>query len=110
MNLWLSLIATVGIVALVGGAYWYVSHLQSQVKQLSSENTVLTQDNKNLTETVKDNEKQQEIIIKVDAIGETERSKNRDTLQRQRKSIDDSVNRGEDKPVGKLLKDFLNGE
>lgn len=109
-GIWGYVIATVGVFAIVGGAYWYVTSLQHKVEKLSGENIVLKDDNRKLGDSLKDVEHQQQIIVQVDGIGEAERLKIRDTLNRQLKQIDDRKNAGDDKPVGPLLKDFLNGK
>jgi cell division protein FtsB len=100
--------ATVAVIALVGGGYWYVTSLQRKVQNLSTENVILSNENNKLGETIKDAEKQQEIIVQVDAIGEAERLAIRNSLNRDLKRIDDKRNEGKDKPVGNLLKEFLN--
>ena len=97
-------------VLIVGAAYFYVTGLQNKIEDLKTENTVLIDDNKELKETIDLSNQFQEIIVKVDAIGNEEREVNRKQRDKQLQQIDNSVREGQDKPVGPLLKEFFNAK
>lgn len=107
-GLYLKLLLSVGVLALVGGAYWYVSNLQNRVEKLSTQNTLLEQSNTTLTETIKEQEQQLATIEKVSAAGDTLRIEYRTIYQKQLKDIDDDIKGNKDRPVGPLLKEFFN--
>jgi hypothetical protein len=108
-SLYLKLIASGIVLALVAGAYFYVHSLQVQNRQLYSDNAALKVSVKQLNETITEEKKTQEVINKVNEVGNVVKEENKRVHREELKKIDDGVKAGKDRPVGPLLKEFLNG-
>lgn len=108
-SLYAKLIASAIILAIIGGGYWYVKNLQNRVTDLNRENATLSQSNEELKMTLLEQQKQQDNLNKVLKAGDVVKEQDRKEHREQLKKIDEQVKAGEDKPVGPLLRDFLNG-
>jgi hypothetical protein len=108
-SLYTKLILSAGVILLVGGLYLYVTGLQNKVESLKQEKLVLIEQNKALTLTIEDTNKQILLLEKISELGNAQREEDRKIKEGQLKNIDDNIKKGWDRPVGPLLKDFLNG-
>lgn len=104
IKLVLSLLILLG----VGGGYLYVKGLQHKVSSLNTQNIQLQTSNDELNATIKDTARTQDIIVKVTAAGDKVREENKKIHDEQLKKIDKDVRDGKDKPIGDLLRNFLN--
>ena len=101
---------TLGVILLVAAAYFYVDHLQNKVEALNTQNIELKDDNQELQTTIEQQKQFDQVIIKLDELSSAQRTENRNVRDNDLKRIDEKVRAGQDKPVGPLLKDFLNGQ
>jgi hypothetical protein len=106
--LYTKLLLSAGVILLVGAAYLYVTGLQNRVKRLNENNIVLTHENKALEETIKFNNEFGQKLDRVLELGNQQRNESREVKEKQLKGIDQKVKDGKDRPVGPLLKEFLN--
>jgi ABC-type siderophore export system fused ATPase/permease subunit len=107
-TIWTSLIGIGLVLALVAGNYFYIKSLQRKADKLNTQNIELKDDNKELTQTIEEQRRMYEIISVVSGMGDKEREQSRQIRDNQRKIIDDKVKEGKDRPVGPLLREFLN--
>jgi hypothetical protein len=108
-SLYIKLIASAMVLAIVGGAWFYVHNLQSKVVTLTGENNTLRQSNKELGDNLKVQIETNNNINKVSNAGDKIREQNKIVRDNQLKGIDEKVKAGKDRPVGPLLKEFFNG-
>ena len=108
-GLYIKLIASGIILAIVAGGYFYVTGLQKRNAALTGENVTLRQANSQLGETIKDQNKQITTMDKVIKAGDAAKEENRIVYRDRLINIDKGVKQGKDRPVGPLLKEFLNG-
>lgn len=101
---------TLAVLLIVAGAYFYVDHLQGKVAGLQTENVELKDDNKELATTIEQQKQFDEVIVKLDELSQPQRVIIRNERDNDLKRIDEKVRAGQDRPVGPLLKDFLNGK
>jgi predicted PurR-regulated permease PerM len=107
-RLYTALILSGLVLAIVGGGYWYVKSLQNKVTNLTEQNITLVDDNKELTKSIEETNRMNDIQNQVTNLGDEERSRNRQVRDNQLQGIDRNVRAGKDRPVGPLLKDFFN--
>jgi len=107
-GLYIKLIASAIVLAVVGGAYFYVTGLQHKVTQLTADNQTLANDNRSLKDTIEAERTMNDNITKVAQAGDKQREQNKKEYQTHLKNIDDKVKAGKDRPVGPLLQEFFN--
>lgn len=107
-TLYVKLIASGLILAAIGLGYWYVKNLQHYNSNLQKENATLSLTIDQLKQQAIEQQRTQTIIEKVVQQGDAIKQKSAEKHRKELKSVDDKVTSGEDKPVGKLLRDWLN--
>jgi hypothetical protein len=105
----LRIVSAIGILLAAVGLYFYIAHLKNENQKLEEKNAVLVQNNLNQKKIIEDTEKQTENINKVNDIGITVQIRDREKLSKDFNKVDESIRRNEDREVGPLLRDFLNG-
>lgn len=107
---WLKFIGIGALGLLVVGNLLYIRDLQktNEINELKIEAQARTINS--LNEKQSDNDRIEAIIGKIDELGSLERQQLARQRTNQINQIDTKVTEGKDKPVGPLLKEFLNGE
>jgi regulator of replication initiation timing len=98
------------LLSAVGGLYTYINHLENKVTNLTKDNIVLKDDNQELGKNLEEVNRRQEVTSEITNHYDVVRKENRVNRDRKNENIQKQVNSGQDKPVGSLLKDFLNAE
>lgn len=104
------LYAGLGVLALLLFVGLYFNHLRVENQKLHTTVTQLEISNKAKGEALEENTRRDKMADAITSEFDKLRAENRNTRDSNNKRIDDKVTAGQDKPVGKLLKDFLNDE
>lgn len=96
------------VTSVVGGGFWYVHHLQHSVATLKVDNHDLTKDVANKTDTITEDQRRTSLADQIDTAYKAKRQANDATYQKKVANVDKSIQSGNDKPVGPLLKEFFN--
>ena len=97
------------IVALCGGAFWYVRHLQSTVDSLKIEKVELKNQVASQKDTIEEDDRRDGIVDQVVKLGDGERQQITKVYQTKIQKVDNDVKEGKDRNVGPLLNEFFNG-
>jgi regulator of replication initiation timing len=107
-GLYIKLIASAIVLAVVAGGYLYVRGLQTQVQQLYTDNSNLKISNKELKDSLAAEVQMNQNIAKISQAGDKQREINKQEYNQQIQKIDNKVKTGKDRKVGPLLEEFFN--
>jgi preprotein translocase subunit SecF len=97
-----------GIAALLGAAFFYFKNLNGRIDNLNKQNIELSSQVTQSKELLKENDRMDNVVNTVDAIGNQERVVIREIYDSKVKKVDKYVQEGKDRPVGPLLDSFFN--
>lgn len=109
-SLYVKLGASALLVLAVFGGYKYVTGLQEKNQQLLTNQAQLEQMNETFANTIAEIERMKEVRDEVSEISHEIREKNTVIREQREIVINNSVEEGNDRQVGKVLNDFFNAE
>jgi hypothetical protein len=88
----------------------YINHLRDENKQLHKDITIQAETIKSHEARIEEDERRGKVLENITNEFDHIRNSNRKDKISKDQKIDREVNSGNDKPVGNILKDFLNGQ